>query len=131
MKKLTDKVKIHESKALRTLSRRQARKLAAQAAKHRCDAMKHGANATVAGGKIYTKHHPIYEELILPLLEEATRIASNAGFDILLQVRTPLISEPNFTHAIGGFQDEKNLTPTMKGCIDLIRKRPSLGGRFI
>lgn len=128
MKALDTKMKKAEQRAIRSGAKRQAKKLALQAGKFRADALAAGIKQTELGATIYTKHHPIYEEMILPLLEEAAKIASNAGFDILMQVRTPLSTEPNFTHAIGGFQDEDNLTPTMKAQVDLIRARPVLGG---
>ena len=128
MKALDTKMKKAEQRAIRSGAKRQAKKLAAQAGKFRADALAAGIKQTELGATVYTKHHPIYEEMILPLLEEAAKIASNAGFDILMQVRTPLSTEPNFTHAIGGFQDEDNLTPTMKAQVDLIRARPVLSG---
>lgn len=122
MKKLEDKVKKHECKAKRTLLRRQSVKLSKQAAKFRFDALKQGCLATEAGSKIYTKHHPVYEELILPLLEEAKKIALEYGFDIMFQTRTPIPGAENFTHGIVGIQGEP--TPTMQACLDLIKARP-------
>lgn len=128
MKALDLKLKKAEQRAIRSGAKREAKKLAKQAAKFRADALAAGIALHQMGNHPYTKHHPVYEEMILPLLEEAAKIASNAGFDVLFQVRTPLSTEPNFTHAIGGFQDEKNLTPTMKAQVDLIRARPAFGG---
>jgi hypothetical protein len=128
MKALDLKMKKAEQRAIRSGAKREAKKLAKQAGKFRADALAAGLKLHEMGAVPYTKHHPVYEEMIMPLLEEAAKIASNAGFDILLQVRTPLHSEPNFTHAIGGFQDENNLTPTMKAQVDLIRARPAFGG---
>ena len=127
MKQLENKVAKHEAKAKRTLARRQAKKLLLQATRFRCDALTAGYHAQQLGAKVYSKH-PVFEELILPLLEEAARIAANAGFDILYQTRTPVDGEPNFTHAFGGFKDEKSLTPTMKACVDLIKERPVING---
>lgn len=128
MKALDLKLKKAEQRAIRSGAKHQAKKLAKQAGKFRADALAAGLKLHEMGNHPYTKHHPVYEEMILPLLEEAAKIASNAGFDILLQVRTPLSTEPNFTHAIGSFKDENNLTPTMKAQVDLIRQRPVLGG---
>lgn len=127
MKKLEDKVKKHEAKARRTLAKRQANKLSKQAARFRADALTAGCQATQMGMKIY-KTHPVYEELIEPLLKEAAGIAAQAGFDILYQTRTPMPDNPNFTSCLGSFANRNNLTPTMKGCVDLIKARPSLGG---
>lgn len=128
MKALDLKMKRAEQRAIRSGAKREAKKLAKQAGKFRADALAAGLKLHEMGSRPYTKHHPVYEEMVMPLLEEAARIASNAGFDILLQVRTPLHTEPNFTHCIGGFQDENKLTPTMKAQVDLIRARPAFGG---
>lgn len=129
MKALNNKLLKAEQRAIRGGAVREAKKLAKQAGKFRCDALAAGMKMSNLGGKCpYAKHHPVYEELIMPLLEEAANIAANAGFDILIQVRTPLEGAPDFTQAIGGFQDENKLTETMKGCVDLIKARPVLGG---
>ncbi|UIS24656.1 hypothetical protein S21ZY_094 [Pseudomonas phage ZY21] len=128
MKALDLKLKKAEQRAIRSGAKREAKKLAKQAGKFRADALAAGLQLHQMGARPYNKHHPVYEEMVMPLLEEAARIASNAGFDVLLQVRTPLHTEPNFTHCIGSFQDDKNLTPTMKAQVDLIRARPAFGG---
>lgn len=128
MKKLEDKVKKHEEKAKRTLARRQAVKLGKQATKFRTDAMMAGLTATKLGAKVYNTRHPIYEDLIEPLLKEAATIAAKAGFDILYQTRTPIPDSPNLTVCLGSFSDPNGLTPTMKAQVDLIKARPHMGG---
>ena len=128
MKKLEDKVRRHEEKAKRTLARRQAVKLSKQAAKFRQDAFDAGKRASGMGAKIYGVNHPVYEDLIQPLLKEAAEIAAKYGFDVLYQTRTPIPGSPNYTACLGSFADNNNLTPTMKTCVDLIKARPSLSG---
>lgn len=128
MKALDLKLKKAEQRAIRSGAKREAKKLAKQAGKFRADALAAGLQLHQMGARPYNKHHPVYEEMVLPLLEEAARIASNAGFDIFMQVRTPLSGQPNFTHCVASFQDQNNLTPTMKAQVDIIRARPILGG---
>lgn len=123
MKKLEDKVKRHEMKAKRALLRRQAVKLSRQAAKFRQDALKAGAEATVAGSNIY-HHHPAYEDLVLPLLEEAHKLCERYGFDVIFHTRTPMKGMPDFTHVIAGFCDQP--TGTMGQCLELIRQQKAI-----
>lgn len=125
MKKLTSKVKVLEAKALRRLHKKSAADHARQAAKFREDSMKLGAQLSVAGASIYSKHHPVYEELVLPLLNQAAQIANKYGFNVLYQTHTPLPGEPNYTHAIGSMNSE-TITPTMQACVDLIQTRPAI-----
>jgi len=126
MKKLTDKVQKLEARAKRTLAKKQAKKLEHQAAKFREDSLKLGSQLSVAGQNIYKINHPAYEELILPLLERAASIAAFYGFNALFQVHTPFEEQPLFTSCIGTLNEE-TITPTMRGCIELIEKRPVIG----
>lgn len=123
MKKLTSKVKVLEAKALRKLHKRSAADHARQAAKFREDSMKLGAQLSVAGEHIYKADHPVYDELILPLLHQASQIASKYGFNTLFQTQTPLPDMPHFTHMIGSASSE-TISPTMQGQLEYIQSRP-------
>jgi hypothetical protein len=125
MKKFVDKVSRLEGKAKRKLLQKQAREHDRQARKFRQDAMKLGCELAVAGENLYNKHHPVYEELIMPLLDEAARLANKYGFNVLYQTHTPLPGQPMYSHAIGSM-DSRTVTPTMKACVDLIQARPKL-----
>jgi hypothetical protein len=124
MKTLEKNVRRHESKAKRTLARRQAAKLAKQAAKFRLDALQAGCDVHDQGGRVYTDSHPVYNELIEPLLKEVTLICQAQGFDFLLQVRTPMTDHPNLTMALCGIKDQP--TPTMNEQLELIKARPQI-----
>jgi hypothetical protein len=128
---LTDKEKIKlkrsEQRAIRSGARKQGKKLLHQATKFHEDALRAGCKLNQLGASPYKDKHPAYEELVLPLLEQASRLCAVLGFDVLFQVRTPIPGEPNFTACVAGFQNEKSLTPTMKAQIDLIQQRPVIG----
>lgn len=123
MKKLTTKVQKLEAKALRKLHKKSAADHARQANKFREDSMKLGAQLTVSGDLIYKTDHPVYDELILPLLNQAVQIANKYGFNTLFQTQTPLPGMPNYTHMIGS-SDSRTISPTLKGCIELVQSRP-------
>lgn len=128
MKKLEDKVSRLEGKAKRKLLQKQSREMERQARKFREDSMKIGASLSVAGERIYDDH-PVYVELIEPLLREAARIATKYGFNCLYQTHTPIPGHERYTSAIGAF-DEETMTPTMKGCVELIKQRPQIKGKL-
>jgi hypothetical protein len=123
MKKLTSKIKILEAKALRKLHKKSASEHARQAAKFREDSMKLGAMVHQTGENIYKIDHPVYVELVQPLLMQATQIANKYGFNVLYQTHTPLPGMPLYSAVIGSI-DSKTVTPTMQGCIDFIKSRP-------
>ncbi|UKL14996.1 hypothetical protein hairong_091 [Pseudomonas phage hairong] len=123
MKKLTSKVKVLEAKALRKLHKRQAADHARQAAKFRYDSMKLGCELAMAGENIYKNNHPVYDELILPLLNQAVQIANKYGFNTVFQTQTPVPEMPNFTHMLGA-ADSRTISPTLQGCLDFINSRP-------
>lgn len=127
MKELISKVEKMEAGAKRTLVKKQAKKLEHQAAKFREDSLKLSSQLTVAGRNIYKSgKHPVYEELIEPLLERAAGIANFYGFNALFQVQTPVEGMPHFTSCLGTI-DSDTVSPTMKGCVELIEKRPVIG----
>lgn len=125
MKKLASKAKVQEAKDLRKLHKRDASDHARLAAKAREQSMKLGAQLTVVGEGVYKLGHPVYEELIQPLLNQAAQIGSKYGFNTLFQTQTPLPGMPNYTHTIGA-ADSRTISTTMQGCIDLISSRPEL-----
>lgn len=121
MKTLEEKAKIVDLKAKRRLAIKQAVKLEKQAAKFRQDSLKFGCELAMKGVHIYKEDHPVYGDMILPLLHKAAGIAGAHAFDILFQTRCPMPNLPDFTSALGAFADENKLTPTMKGCVDLVK----------
>lgn len=123
MKKLETKVAKLEAKAKRLLLKKEAKRLERAAAKFRKDALKIGADLEVSGTRVYQAVHPVYQDMILPLLEEAARIANLYGFNALYQTHTPMPGVEQFTSVLGSI-DSRNVTPTMKSCVDLIQKRP-------
>lgn len=130
MRKLTNKVRILEAKSLRKLHKKSASDHARQAAKFREDSLKLGCQLAQAGDNPYKKgtDHPVYAELILPLLQQASQIGAKYGFNTLFQVQTPIEGMPEFTHALGSI-NSKTVSPTMKACVDLIEKRPLIGNK--
>lgn len=128
MKKLTNKVRILEAKSLRKLHKKSASDHARQAAKFREDSLKLGCHLAQAGENPYKSgtDHPVYAELILPLLQQAAQIGAKYGFNCLFQVQTPIEGMPEFTHCIGNMNSE-TVSPTMKACVELIEKRPLIG----
>lgn len=135
MKKLTNKVRILEAKSLRKLHKKSASDHARQAAKFREDSLKLGCHLAQAGENPYKSgtDHPVYAELILPLLQQAAQIGAKHGFNVLFQVQTPLEGFPHFTHCIGSMNEE-TVSPTMKGCVELIQARPAYvrkGGQLV
>lgn len=129
MKKLLTKIQKLEARAKRKLLVKQAQEHLRQAGKFREDAFKVGCELMLAGDKPFKDGHPVYIDQIRPLLEQAAKIASKYGFNVLYQTHTPMEGHPLFTSAIAGWNPDF-LTPTMKGCIDLIKERPILGGTF-
>lgn len=123
MKKLTSKVRILEAKATRRLHKKSAADHARQAAKFRMDSLKLGCELAGVDESPYKASHPVYEELILPLLSQATQIANKYGFNTLYQTQTPIEGMPNYTHMLGAV-DNKTVSATMKAQLDLIHSRP-------
>lgn len=123
MKKLIRTIEVHELRAKRALFLRKARALEAEAMKFRRDAAEAGCELTNLGEPIYTGH-PLYQDMVYPLIKRARHNCVVFGFDLMFQTRTPLPGSPDFTHAIVGIIDEP--TPTMAGCLELIQKRPSI-----
>lgn len=125
LSKLVSKVAVMQSKATRKLLKKSASDHAREAARFREDSLREGARLTEAGVQIYKDSHPIYEELILPLLNQAVQIANKYGFNVLYQTQTPTPEMPEYTHAFAS-ANSKTITPTMQGCIDLIHSRPTV-----
>lgn len=123
MKKLTNKVRILEAKATRRLHKKSAADHARQAAKFRMDSLKLGCELAQVGESPYKASHPVYEELILPLLNQAVQIANKYGFNTLYQTQTPVEGMPNYTHMLGA-ADSSTISETMKAQLDLIHSRP-------
>lgn len=123
MKKLTSRVRILEAKATRRLHKKSATNHARQAAKFRMDSLKLGCDLAGVGESPYKTSHPVYDELILPLLNQAAQIANKYGFNTLYQTQTPLPEMPNFTHMLGA-ADSRTISTTMKAQLDLIHSRP-------
>lgn len=125
LSKLVSKVAVMQSKATRKLLKKSASDHAREAARFREDSLREGARLAEAGVQVYKDSHPIYEELILPLLNQAVQIANKHGFNVLYQTQTPTPEMPEYTHAFAS-ANSKTITPTMQGCIDLIHSRPTV-----
>ena len=124
MKKLTNKVRILEAKATRRLHKKSAADHARQAAKFRMDSLKLGCELAQVGSNPYKTVHPVYDELIQPLLMQAAEIGKKYGFNMLFQVHTPMPGMERFTSCIGSLDKEK-LTPTMAECVKIIEATPT------
>lgn len=110
-------------KAKRSLVKKEAAKYAGIARKFRADSLKLGVKLCAGGTQIYRFSHPVYEEFIQPLLEEAEKIAKKNGFNVLFQVQTPMETMPYFTSCLASI-DMSSASPTMKDCVELIQSRP-------
>lgn len=130
MKKLVTKIQKLEARAKRKLLVKQAQDHLRQATKFREDAMKVGCELMLAGDHPFKEGHPVYIDQIRPLLEQAAKIAAKYGFNTLYQTHTPMEGHPHFTSAIGNINPDF-VTPTMRGCIELIEKQPSIGKKKV
>lgn len=113
-------IKRLEHKGLRILAKKQARRLEEQAREFRRDALVHAAYSE----KDYGTEHPVYEELVAPIVQQLKQVCLDNGFSFITVVHTPTENEPKHTVLTTGQFDDA--PETFVKMVELAQTRPQV-----